>query len=204
METYNAELIKLKLLCHLPKEVSTYDKSHWTVKSKQPYKWGPKGYVPWIGFVGYEINSEGDIRVRKSSLEKELHKQYETVQEVVRAISNRPRVSHRTIEESVTNRLIQMSVGRVRLHNYKNVESDLCWVQGFRHLNDNKYSKIQMKRLDACRNSLLRRLRRQLKNVEQAESPVKSPPRQVVYYGKPFSYYYHAIEAHKDNPAILL
>ena len=123
-----------------------------------------------------------------------MRKQYDTVQEVVRAIRDRPRASHKTIQESVTNRLVQMSVGRVRLHNFETGANELCWVNGFRLLTDNKYSRIQMKRLDACRNSLLRRLTKHLSGIEGTDSAAKSKPRQIVYYGKPFSYYYHVIE----------
>ena len=194
LELYYTELRKLKLLSHPAVEVKTYDRSYWSAKSKYPYKWGPRGFVPWVSFVGYEINVNGDVRVRKSSLAKEMQKQHDTVQEVIGAIKGRPRASHRTIEESVANRLIQMSVGRVRLHNYTKIDSELCWVNGFQQLNDNKYSQIQMKRLDACRSSLLLRLRRDLRNLDEAEVPPRSKTRQIVYYGKPFSYYYHAIE----------
>ena len=77
----------------MAKEIKTYDREFWEAKSKQPYKWGPRGRVPWIGFVGYEINVAGDVRVRKSSLAKEMQKQNDTVQEVVRAIKGRPRRS---------------------------------------------------------------------------------------------------------------
>jgi hypothetical protein len=201
MEVYVTELKKLKLLPHAPKQVAEYGHNFWQTKSKQPYKWGPRGFVPWVGFVGYEINVHGDVRVRKSSLAKEMQKQYETVQEVLRAIKGRPRASHKTIEESVAGRLVQMSVGRVRLHDFQTAESELCWVNGFRCLTDNKYSRIQMRRLDACRNSLLRRLRKHLSGVEESDSTAKSKSRQIVYHGKPFSYYYHAIEKRRDAPS---
>jgi hypothetical protein len=198
MEVYETELKKLKLLPHPAKEVTVYNREFWDAKSKKPYKWGPQGFVPWVGFVGYEVNAEGDVRVRKSSLAKEMQKQYDTVQEVVRAITGEPRASHRTIEESVANRLIQMSVGRVRLHNFQTVENELCWVNGFECLTDNKYSRIQMKRLDACRNRLLWRLRKHLMGVEETESTTRSKARQIVKYRKPFSYYYHAIEKGRE------
>ena len=200
MEAYETELMKLKLLPHPAKEVRVYNREFWEAKSKQPYKWGPRGSVPWVGFVGYEVNAGGDVRVRKSSLAKEMQKQYDTVQEVVRAIKGQPRASHKTIQESVTNRLIQMSVGRVRLHNFQTVENELCWVNGFERLTDNKYSRIQMKRLDACRNRLLWRLRKHLMGVEGAEPAAKSETRQIVKYRKPFSYYYHAIEKPREAP----
>jgi len=202
MNIYETELKKLKLACHASHK-QAYGPAFWKMKSKKPYKWGPKGPVPWVGFVGYEININGDIRVRKTSLAKEMEKQRETVQEVIRAIAGRPRVNHKTIEESITNRLVQMSVGRVRLYNYRELESDLCWVKGFRLINCNKYSKIQMKRLDACRNNLLRRLKKYLNNnVDRIEVSPNRRSRQIVYYGKPFSYYYHAIEKSKQSEAV--
>jgi len=198
-DLYEAELRKLRLLPHPAKEVKTYNREFWEAKSKQPYKWGPRGLVPWVGFVGYEVNAGGDVRVRKSSLAKEMQKQYDTVQEVVRAIRGQPRASHKTIQESVANRLIQMSVGRVRLHNFQTVANELCWVNGFQHLTDNKYSRIQMRRLDACRSRLLQWLKKYLMGVEGVEPTAKSKQRQLVYYGKPFSYYYHAIEKPRDT-----
>jgi hypothetical protein len=199
MAAYEEELRKLKLLPHQAIEVVAYDRHFWEAKSKKPYKWGPRGFVSWVGFVGYEVNTGGDIRVRKSSLAKEMQKQYDTVHEVVRAIKGQPRASHKTIHESIANRLIQMSVGRVRLHNFRTVENELCWVNGFQCLTDNKYSRIQMKRLDACRNRLLWRLRKRLMDIEGAELATKSKARQIVRYCKPFSYYYHAIEKPREK-----
>lgn len=194
MQLYESELRKLKLLPHDATSVQSYGSGFWQVKSKRPYKWGPRGTVPWIGFVGYEISADGDIRVRKSSLKKEMQKQYDTVQEVMGRIEEKPRASRKTIAESITNRLIQMSVGRIRLHNYTDSESELCWVNGFRLLNNNKHTRIQMRRLDACRSRLLRRLTKRLEAIEEPESPPKGKQRQLIYYGKPFSYYYHALE----------
>jgi hypothetical protein len=202
MRAYQAELSKLKLLPHIASAV-VYGPEFWQTKSKEPYKWGPRGRVPWIGFVGYEINAAGDVRVRKSSLVKEMQKQYRTVQEVVRYIKDRPRASRKTIEESVAGRLIQMSVGRVRLHDVQTARGELCWVNGFPLLTDNQDSRTQMKRLDACRNSLLRRLRKRLEAIEESEIVRRVEPRQRIYRGKPFSYYYHAIEKRRGESAEL-
>jgi hypothetical protein len=199
MEMYQTELRKLKLLPH-PARAEEYGRKFWENKSKKPYKWGPTGRVPWIGFVGYEISVAGEVRVRKSSLKKEMQKQYRIVQEVMGRIKDRPRGSRKKIEESIAGRLIQMSVGRVRLHNFQTAKSESCWVSGFRHLTDNPHSRTQMKRLDACRNSLLRRLRKRLEAIEEPEAKRPSKPRQLVYHGKPFSYFYHAIEKHRHEP----
>jgi len=195
MKSYNEVLRKLKLVAHIPVAVQTYGREHWKQKSKSPYKWGPHGIIPWVGFVGYEVNITGDVRVRRSSLRKEMKKQYDVVQEALRAVRRKPRASKMKIQESVMNRLIQMSVGKVKLRNYSESPGELCWLNGFRMLNDNEYTRIQMRRLDRCRNRLVSRMLREL-NV--LDLPVQEKPsrrrRARIYYGKPFSYYYHAIE----------
>jgi hypothetical protein len=56
-----------------------------------------------------------------------------------------------------------------------------------------------MRRLDACRSRLLQWLKKYLMGVEGVEPTAKSKQRQLVYYGKPFSYYYHAIEKPRDT-----
>lgn len=87
----------------------------WNKRSKGPYKWAEisKDGFPWIGFVGYEINYEGEIRVRKRSLKKELQKQKEVVSNIKSAILKTRRKSFGTISESIIHRLVGMSVGRI-------------------------------------------------------------------------------------------
>jgi len=199
LDMYLTQLRKLKLIAHNPVKISTYNRDYWSHKSKLPFKWGPAGFVPWIGFVGYEIHYDGSIRARKSSIEKEMKKQFTTLQEVQRAVHNGPSSSKHYIQESVTNRLIQMAVGRMRLHNYHVAINDMCWVNGFRLINDNKYSRIQMKRLDTLRNDLLRRLRKQLLHCTFPDKKTKRRTKQTIFYGKPFSYYYHIIEKDRQR-----
>ena len=49
-------------------------KSFWDVKSKSPFYWGPgEGNASeWIGFVGYEVKYAGEVRMRKSTLDKKF------------------------------------------------------------------------------------------------------------------------------------
>lgn len=202
---YKQALKKLKLIPHdfnIGLEYSA--NSYWKAKSKPPYKWTDQknGGVPWIGFVGYEIHYEGYLRIRKSSLKKEMEKQHEVINQMRLAIKNgKGRANPKTIEESVTNRLIGMSVGRVKIWNFKNVKNDMCWINGFVALNNNKYSAIQLKKLDRCRNRLLRKFRKELdenedlSNVERREGR----NRNIVYYGKPFSYYYQVTKEVENN-----
>jgi hypothetical protein len=86
---YNQKLIEYKLAPHdfstsliSKREKKTRfvaietTKPFWKEKSKGPYKWSKfsQGGFPWIGFVGYEINFGGHVRVGKSSLLTEINK----------------------------------------------------------------------------------------------------------------------------------
>ncbi|HOZ74710.1 MAG TPA: reverse transcriptase domain-containing protein [Flavobacterium sp.] len=200
---YEEALMNLKLFPHKFKNESelmtiwddklTY-KPFWNGKSKGPYKWGKleEKSFPWIGFVGYEINYKGKIRVRKKSFEKELQKQKTIVKEIKNAIQVNMRKPKGTATESAINRLIGMSVGRIGLDNFEEVSTDLCWKNGFRELTINEHSTRQIKQLDRNRNKLYYKL---LKEIEEPEIEFKEvEDRQVIKYNKPFSYYYQILE----------
>jgi len=205
-ELYENALYELKLFPHLFKnesqlksikdEVINY-KPFWDGKSKGPYKWGKvedNGF-PWIGFVGYEINYSGEIRVRKKSLKKELNKQKTIINEIKNAIRVGMRKPKGTATESAINRLIGMSVGRIGLDNFDEVSTDLCWKNGFKELTINEYSIRQIKHLDRNRSKHYYKL---LKDVEEPELESKEQDyRQVIKYNKPFSYYYQILERQK-------
>ncbi|MCX5844623.1 MAG: reverse transcriptase domain-containing protein [Deltaproteobacteria bacterium] len=197
---YREALRSLKLIPHNCGEVCGGKLDFWTMKSKLPYKWGKEkaNGSQWIGFVGYEIHYDGHVRIRKNSLKKEMEKQYEVVNEIRRAVKwGNQRATNKTIEESVINRLIGMSVGRVKLWNADSLKNEMCWINGFNEITDNKYVVSQLKRLDASRNKLFRKLSKELRNngnIEQPASKARKKRQQGIYYGKPFSYYYQGIE----------
>lgn len=194
-----------KLVVHQPVNTPYLNpRDFWAEKSKSCYVWGSERGIgsPWIGFVGYEIHHQGYLRVRKSSLMKEMKKQFKVVGDL-KLILKDPhcRSSENTIYESVANRLIGMSVGRVNLWNYKAMKNEMCWTSGYRLLTDNKYIRIQLKRLDSSRNRLLLKLRKKIENMKANENAVESneeeniQPFEQVYYGGPFSYYYQTLKS---------
>ncbi|RZJ51379.1 MAG: hypothetical protein EOO44_14705 [Flavobacterium sp.] len=203
---YEAALHKLKLFPHKFKnesELMTINankinyKFFWEGKSKGPYKWGEIGEksFPWIGFVGYEINYCGEIRVRKKSLEKELLKQKTIIKEIKSAIEFKMRKPKGSATESAINRLIGMSVGRIGLDNFDEVSTDMCWKNGFKLLNINKYSINQIKHLDRNRSKHYYKL---LQEISEPEIETEKPPkRQIIKYNKPFSYFYQILERQK-------
>jgi hypothetical protein len=204
LEKYEKALVDLKLFPHPKKEVK-YSKDFWKEKTKGPYKWGfGKVDVPWVGFVGYEINRKGEIRVRKRSLKKEMDKQKDLVNDIIKAISNTNlKVSKDKVMASTYARLNGMAVGRVALWNYKNYENDMCWVKGFKLLNDNKYSRAQVKSLDKSKRKYLIELSKALNKIDDNDIKSKakeiSKNRENIYYGKPFSYFYQTIGRIRDD-----
>lgn len=204
---FSKELIETRQIesKHLP-QISL--KPFWKGKSKGPYKWDEikNNGFPWIGFVGYEIHHNGSVRVRKSSLEKELKKQKEVIAKIKEAISKELKVSGGTVTESAIRRLVGMSVSRVELWNYPTIAHEMCWKNGFQELNPNKYSIKQIKRLDRGRSKLYYQLIKELENVtilkpekEKEDETVDTlKRRQIISYDKPFSYFYHVIEKAKS------
>jgi hypothetical protein len=184
LDLYIESMHKLKLIPHPVTIGNLYDKNHWKNKSKGPYAWSAcDGCVPWISFVGYEINREGATRVRKSSLNKEMQKQHNVVRETLEAIKNNShRVNYKSIYESVVKRLIGMSVGRIQLWNYSTAPNDLCWAKGFNLINDNKYSRVQLKRLDCCRNTLLKKLQKAISKLEDKNIKPKMKRESNLYF----------------------
>ena len=92
-------------------------------------------------------------------------------------------------------RLQGMSVGHVNLFSRENNPS-LCWANGFKALNNNSFSLTQMRYLDRNR---CRQIRKFCAEIEKFESPSPAEFREeengnvlkkeIVYSGKPFSYY---------------
>lgn len=176
--------------------------SFWKGKSKGPFKWDSldADSFPWIGFVGYEIHHEGHVRIRKKSFLKEINKQKEVIEEIRKAVKFGMRKSRGSVIESAIHRLVGMSVGRVNLKNYETISNDLCWKNGFKELKPNKYSVLQIKQLDRNRNRLFYDFVKDLSNSNNdIGTKVKSKPRQIIHFNKPFSYYFQVIERSKTN-----
>lgn len=174
-------------------------RTFWDGKTRLPYKWGAptKEVMPWITFVGYDVNWEGDTRIRRSSLKKEIKKQYEKLIEVEHLLSEKsgrkPQWTKQYICNSVHKRLIGMSVGRVQIWDYKGHDNKYSWAKAFTELTDNRWARWQLRLLDKHRNLMMKRLSRFTLELEYREAKPSTDARErneaLWYYGKPFSYY---------------
>ena len=174
-------------------------KSFWDGKTRPPYRWGKpeKDVMPWVTFVGYDVNWEGETRIRQSSLKKEIKKQYEKKVEIVHLLNRdkggrNPQWSRQYICNSVHKRMIGMSVGRVQIWNYKIFGNYYSWAKAFTELTDNQWARTQLRQLDRHRNLMMKQLSRftlELNYNDIKPSDKKEREEAVWYYGKPFSYY---------------
>ncbi|MTJ49265.1 reverse transcriptase domain-containing protein [Dolichospermum sp. UHCC 0259] len=200
---YREALNLLKLPIHEPQEVTTYGREYWkgNFKSKLPYCWANKqenAAVPWIAFVGYQIRYDNLIRIRPSSIEKELKKQVEEANQILKVVNSKHnsntatnthvRKSKHQIRYRLHKRLIYMSVGRVSINSSNKENSGFCWSNGFQVLKGYPcIVKSQLRQLDRGRKKQLRRVTKNIDNLDiQSDSTQKK--KDTNYYGKPFSY----------------
>lgn len=163
---YVKELETLKLPYH-DFEIANYNKNWWKNKSRDTYQLGPAkmNLVPWVGYVGYQVKHNGlEVRIRKSSLNKEIQKQSEVISKIYTRIKVGGLISasqKKSILNSAKNRLVAHSLGNtsIALRNPA-FKPKLCWVDGFSAIDSRRMVKTGIRRLDRSKRSKLSCLRR--------------------------------------------
>lgn len=200
LNEYKKGLEEIKLLNHLFTVITNYDKDFWKSKSKAPYQWGKnttkKSNVPWLSFVGYQISYDLRLRVRRSSLKKEIEKQVRETGKVISCITQGKdfRVSERSINKRLKQRLLSMSVGRKNIFDLHK-KGNMCWTSGFKLLKTYPNVQYQAKHLDKKRVAQFARLESHLKKMDETQRPPKTRKAVKIdkdpkYYGSPFSYHF--------------
>lgn len=203
LDRYLAALKSLKLFPHEPREVDKFDKNFWKGKSKLPYEWlyepARSNTVPWLAFVGYHIRHDGLLRIRPESIGKELTKQVKEVDEIFKVVCPKLPKSNSTtnirrselqIQHSLHQKLISMSVGRIKFSVEHDFIQSFCWCSGFKVLKNHQPVLLsQLKHLDRGREEQLHRAKRKLRKLGLPVSSKPSKHKILRYYGSPFSYY---------------
>lgn len=210
LKIYMEGIEKSYLLYHNPAKFINYknravSKEFWASKSKEPFLWGDKNAnennIPWVSFVGYQVDYHRRIRVRKATLRKETKKQILETQKVIKALGKlhrnmevgdeHARLSKDQIIFRTQQRLISMSVGRVTIHNHiKPLEQGFCWTNGFKKLEKNRISSKQLRYLDKRRNLQINRIRRELKKVvKETHNTIFPEALKKLHFGGAYSYY---------------
>jgi len=184
--TYRNALETLKLPYHPFHNIKVYGDHIWDYKSKNTYRWGrppgpqPTNIVPWIGFVGYQLRYDGKVRIRESTLNKELKRQLNATDTFIYKSGS---------YDELRERLETMAVGHRPEFHFESQDPIDCWTAGFRGVecadlpSYQPILKRQLKMLDRERGRQLARARRNLGAVPVEEK------RKRRYSGKPWSYF---------------
>lgn len=200
LNTYNQSIKSARLYPHPHEDTEGKSaKLFWEGKSRGPYIWGEHGknVFPWITFVGFDINWQGELRVRRASIEKHIIKQHSTVWDLLNQYHNHyPKYQQYSILSSLESRMIAMSVGHIGLWNYKESTNTHSWMAAFSILDKNPWSEKQMKLLDRHRNLELRRAKSYIWELTCPTRKMSGDHanKSQFYHGKPFSYYGQAFK----------
>ena len=211
LDRYRCALAELDLPAHPPEDV-LYGPAYFEAKTKGPYPWGrpseDRKTMPWVGFVGYQIRWDGQIRLRKSTIEKQIDRLAEETAAIAAVLKtvDRPvlKIGINAAYRRVEARMISLGVGRSDVRSRHPNAAQHCWLDAFPLLEPSTHSLGQMKFLDWHRERQLSRLRRNLerhsmardewqrvhKNRRGAGMELKTPDMNAVAYrsGKPTSY----------------
>lgn len=193
LNRYIGILAKFKLSIHKPEEITHYSDEYYETKSKRVFKWhkgtGSSKSIPWISFLGYNIKYDLTLRIRKTSLEKELKKQQalcNKLRMIIRNSASSVKKNKRQLIFRARQKLISMSVGRVHVGDYG--EGNFCWCSGFKLLKHNPFDHKQIERLDQERERQLSKLINELTLIDIKGSGTVRKKNIPKYFGYPFSY----------------
>jgi Reverse transcriptase (RNA-dependent DNA polymerase) len=189
---------------HEPVATEEYGVQFWKAKSRAPYLWsgpGVEGSVPWVQFVGYQVRYDGLVRVRPSSIKKQIQKMTSVADQLLKALNPGRRYGKRIpkfasglrksngqIIHRLRQKLISMAVGRVRLGRPTSAPLPMSWANGFRGLLARRTVRASLKSLDRHRERQIHRVADRLKLAPKRLR--KNPVLRGVhpYYGAPFSF----------------
>lgn len=195
-QIYQDGLKNVKLISHKPKNTGVYDSAFWdkSLKSKSPYAWAKPNLAqrnqisPWLSFVGYQVRYDGVVRIRKTSIEKELKKQVSETDKILKVLrkSRSAKVNEKAIIFRLQQRLISMAVGRMQMGSKK---LSMCWAAGFKIAKGPLSIKSQFKRLDNNRERQIERAKRYVRRIQTPLSISAKPVKRQRYYGSKYSYH---------------
>jgi hypothetical protein len=199
-DALNANLLPM----HKAMPVVKYAATFWKGKSKAPYFWGRDDRdeaVPWIQFVGYQVRYDGLVRVRPSSLKKQKQKMTEVADDLLSALNPgrrrrgpippfaiELRKSNNQITHRLRQKLMSMTVGRVRLGTSSEGPRPMCWANGFKGLWGRRTIPESLKVLDRHRERQVRRIIKRPSARPKHKSKKSDAKNVLPYYGSPFSF----------------
>ncbi len=154
-DAYRQTLRDLRIPVHPAVSTDDFGREFAHRKSKAVYPWGadPNRHASRIGFIGYQIRHDGQVRIRPSTVKKHMRKMERELQGLqhLTRLGHIPRASTRRIALSYARRIIAMSTG---ISNTDGNESP-SWCNSFAALRDLPFDRRQIEELDRFRNALI-------------------------------------------------
>lgn len=183
-----------------------YKKVFWAdgAKSKETYLWrnhplsNAHPQSRWLSFLGYMINYNGDIKIRKKSFTKQKDKHHKELQSVISKLKDVSDLEIFKLRNSILYsfkcKLFSMAVGKVNLSNYRNEATKMCWGDGFKLIENNKYLRKQLRELDFSRGEVIGKLnlylRRRSRSIQKTEEKNDTTDtKKFTEIGYPHSFY---------------
>lgn len=234
LTAYNQTLFKLRLAYHEPDaSIKPYagkeKRNFWRNKTKNTYLWSNNKTepwaMPWLAFVGYQLRYDGMVRVRPSSLKKEIEKQRKTRKHFLKGIDealkhNKKLNSKRGLLTSLEARLRASAIGKRPAGDLSTGmdKSEFGWCAGFIKLSlpelQPQIAQTQLRYLDrglgkqlGISKERLNRLENQKRlstfetNNQKKRGSKKPEPKfcRLKFFGKPRSYAGQLNEINANN-----
>ncbi len=196
MDAYRNVAAKERLLVHDTKPDLPYGREFWQKKSRGPYQWSDQpGGVPWLTFAGYQAHFNGRIRMRPSSVRKQIDVMRQEANLVINRVLSAGRgqikLSRAQIRQRFEASLVYRLVGHRRPDSQPGELSPNCVASGFRLLDTYPHEEGQLRLLDRVRHQCVRKVNRALRKTDAPMAALRQlPPRghdRVKFYGRPFS-----------------
>jgi len=206
-EIYRLAAKQLRLVVHNPSEQLPYmgksAKKYWNGKTRTTYAWGPdvhNSQYPWIGFLGFQVRCDGLIRIRASSLQKQIGKLIALTDQVLKRVGpKRPVRDGQVIFPSGISKSSKQIVYRVRRKMESAITgkvggayrkaSNHSWAAAYSALATCESVASQLKYLDRQMERQLARLRNRLLLLGKPQKYTDLSPQRCSIQGKANSYY---------------
>ena len=195
MDRYLEALKTLRLPVHPFARGIRFGRAFFEAKSKGPMLWAQASLqgraTPWVGFVGYQVRFDGQVRLREESIRKHQEKLKQEGGRIRRLFGVKGKCmlrksSSAAFFSAVRMRIVAIGVGRINQRVSRPSQRQLCWADAFPLLDSNQFALNQMRRLDRRRGRVLNAIKRDL--PVEPPSEIEEPEKKKRYFGKPFSY----------------
>ena len=128
------------------------------------------------------IHYDGDLKIRRKSKIKQIKKHETELGKVIKRLDDHTADQLIKIQSSILfsfkNKLSSMAIGKVDIENYKNTGTKMCWGDGFKLIENNKYIRRQLRELDHSRDITIYELKKYLKkrNIPDIEKDEEDKP----------------------------